>query len=253
MGKQSLMSKQVVESNPGTGLPVGFTGGPVQVAAPLVQRTPFVIFVSTKGQTFAKVAQQIPDIQDGDPVLCRGDSYTRLNPFKFYIISAFQHFSKVNGQGEIFETILDAEQAREEKGQWSEHIETLLVVILPSGELVPATCTFKTTKTNAAHTAIDNLKKAEDAAEWSKLSAEHKASAAVPAAYARFVVTVTLKRGTAKKSGFPFVAANAFVRPTGLADWDSFATFLKDPEKKRLCEAVYNRFTDRCEDIKAGV
>ena len=248
---KSLASKAVVESNPGTGLPVGFTGGHVEVAAPLNVRTPYVLFVSPKGQTFAKIAQQIPDLQDGDPVLVNGDEYTRLNPFRFYIVDAFQHFSAVDGQGQIIETTLDAEKAREDK-EYKEHIETMLIV-QHADNLVPATCTFKTTKTNAAHRALETLKKASDLESWSKLSAEHKASAAVPYPYARFITTVTLKRGTGKKSGFAFVAANGMVRPTGLADWDRLAAFFAVPENKKLAEAVFNRFKDRVEDIKAGV
>lgn len=249
MPKKSLAT---VESNPGTGLPVGFSGGPIEVAAPLIQRIPYVLFVSPKGQTFAKVAQQIPDLQDGESILVRGDNYTRLNPYRFYLIQAFQHFSVVDSQGQIVETTLDPEVAREDKTRkWSEHVECVIIVVLPDNSLVPACCTFKTTKTNAAHKAIDELKVANNIEEWSKKSAEHKASAAVPQAYARFITTVTLKRGTSK-GGFAYVAANAFTRPTGLADWQALANAFQDAEFKKTCEAVYDRYLDRIVDIKQG-
>lgn len=256
MPKSLASRKEVVpvESNPGTGLPVGFTGeSNIATIAPMHQRTPYVLFVSPKGQTFAKISQQIPDLQDGDPILVRGDSYTRLNPFRFYLIQAFQHFSIVDGQGQITETTLDPDVAKEDKDRkWSEHVETVLIAVLPDGSLVPATCTFKTTKTNAAHRAIDELKAAADVDSWSARSPEHKASSVASWPYARFVTTVTLKRGTAKRSGFAFVAANAFTRPTGLADWQALGDSFKDETFKKTCEAVYDRFQDRIADIKAG-
>jgi hypothetical protein len=253
MAKQSLASrKEVVESNPGTGLPVGFDGGPIAVVTPAYQPTPYVLFVSPKGQTFAKVAQQIPDLQDGDAILIRGDSYTRLNPFRFYLVQAFQHFSIVDSQGSITETTFDLETAKQDKTRrWSEHVETVIIVIMPDGSLVPATCTFKTTKTNAAHKAIEEMRAASEVVTWAERSPEHKASSFAPWPYARFVVTVTLKRGTSK-GGFAFVAANAFTRPTGLADWQALAEAFKDDKFKKLCEAVYDRYQDRVADIKSG-
>ena len=255
MAKQSLASrKEVVESNPGAGLPVGFGGeSNIAVSAPLYQTNPYVLFVSPKGQTFAKIAQQIPDLQDGDPVLIRGDKYTRLNPFRYYLIQAFQHFSVVDSLGKILETTLDPETAKNDKARkWAEHVETVLIVILPDGSLVPATCTFKTVKTNAAHKSIEELKAAEDIDSWSERSPEHKASAVAPWPYARFVSTVTLKRGTSK-GGFAFVSANAFTRPTGLADWQALGENFKDDNFKKLCESVYDRFQGRVADIKSGV
>lgn len=256
MAKQSLASRKEVvpvESNPGTGLPVGFGGDLPAVVSPMYQRTPYVLFVSPKGQTFSKVAQKIPDLQDGDPILVCGDSYTRLNPFRFYLIQAFQHFSIVDSQGQITETTLDREKAKADTiRRWLEHVETVLIVILPDGSLVPATCTFKSTKVNAAHKATEELRKAANTEEWAALSPEHKASAIAPWPYARFVATVTTKRGTSK-NGFAFVAANAFTRPTGLADWQALGDAFKDAEFKKLCEAVFYRYQDRIADIKTGV
>lgn len=255
MAKESLASKKnrevtTVESNPGAGLPVGYSGGAL---APVVQtfiRTPYVQFISTKGQSFAEVAAVIRDLQDGDPVLRREDVRpVKLNPFKFYLINAFQHWSLVDNLGSIVKTTLDPEQGTANK--WAEHVETLLIVQLPDGSLSPARCTFKTTKTNAIHAAIKARTQAEDADEWGGLSAEHKESLAVPAVWARYMTTVTLKRGTGKASGFAFVAANGFVSPTGLADWKALAAAFQDGGFKKLADATRESFDTRVADLKS--
>jgi len=254
MAKKSLASMEVapVESNPGTGLPVGFQGGAIQVASPIYQRTPYVLFVSTKGQTYGQLAQRIRDLQDGDPVLVRDENVPplKMNPLRFHLIAAFQHFSVVDSMGAIVKTTFDVETAREDKTQkWLEHVETVILVCLGDGGLCPARMTFKTTKTNAIHTAIAALKDAEDAEKWGSYSAEHKASLVAPTPYARFTATVTLKRGTAKSTGFNFVAANSFITPTGLADWQTIGAAFKDETFCKLCEAVYRRHKDRVGEI----
>lgn len=260
MARPSLASKAKsealvpVESNPGTGLPVGYSGGGVTAASPIYSPTPYVLFVSTKGQTFATVARHIPDLQEGDPVLIRGENVkpVKLNPLRFHLIQAFQHFSVVDSMGQVTKTIFDVEQAREDKTQkWSEHVETVVLACLGDGSVCPARCTFKTTKTNAVHTAIAALQQAENMEEWAKQSPEHRASAAAPQPWARFTATVTLKRGTARASGFNFVAANAFITPTGLADWQTLAAAFQDAEFKKVADAVYRRHQERVAEIKA--
>lgn len=254
MSKVSLASKSKavvpVESNPGTGLPVGFEGGGMAVSAPVFQRTPYVLFVSTKGQTFARLAPQIPGLQDGDPVLVRDEKGLKLNPFKFYLIDAFQHFSVVDNQGAIVKSMFDVERAREDKiNKWNEHIEAVILVV-DGDTLTPARCTFKTTKTAAAHAAVSAAKVAADAEAWGALSAEHKTSLAVPTHWARYITTATLKRGTSK-GGFAFVAANGFVTPTGLSDWNLLSEAFKDDSFRKLCEAVGDRHRERVEEIKS--
>lgn len=251
----NLVPASMPESNPGTGLPVGFSGGGIAVATPIYQRTPYVLFVSTKGQTFAEVARRLPGLQDGDPVLLRdeGTPPVRLNPFRFYLISAFQHFSLVDNQGKITRTILDVEKAREDTAnKWTEHVECVLILKLTDGELVPSRATFKSTKTNAIHKAIEGVQAAGNSEEWAQLSPEHKASLAVPHAWARVLTTVTLKRGTSR-GGFSFVAANGYCEPSGLADWQGLAAAFQDQDFRKLCEAVNLRHNERVAEIKAHV
>lgn len=254
MAKESLASKKhremvPVESNPGAGLPVGYEGGGAVSVVQTFVRTPYVQFISTKGQSFAEVAAIIRDLQDGDPVLRRDNvPPVKLNPYTLYLINAFQHWSMVDNLGQIVKTTLDMKQGKENK--WTEHVEALLIVRLPDGSLSPARCTFKSTKTNAIHAAIKARAQAEDAEAWAALSAEHKESVAVPVAWARYVTTVTLKRGTAKTSGFAYVAANGFISPTGLADWKALAAAFQDATFKKLADATREQFESRVADLK---
>lgn len=244
------MGKSLV-SKPEKGVvPVGFDVSPGEVVH-CPPSANYAFFVSNKGRTFAKVSQQIPAIQDGSAVLCEGSNYSHLNPFRFYLIQALQHWSMLDGEGKITKTTFDAGEAKEDKALWKEHVETLLIVLTPDDRLVPATCTFKTTKCNAAHTAIEAIHLAEDLTAWGKKSPEHKVSLIAPLAYARVLTTVTLKRGTSR-AGYAFVAADAFVRPTGLSDWQLLSESFASDAFQRLCYDARNRFLERIETIKRG-
>lgn len=246
------MNKSLI-SNSGAGLPVGFGGvGGLDVGDQLFQALPYVQFISSKGQSFGEVARQIPSIQDGDPILVRAKAATKLNPFRFYLAAAFQHFSMVDTMGCIVKATLDSTVARSDRA-WQEHIEALIIVVLDD-ELVPARCTFKTTKTNAAHTAIKTLREIrEEPEEWAKRSPEHKLTVKVPLDWARFTTTVTLKRGTSRSTGFNYVAANGFAEPTGAADWKLLADAMKDDNFNMLCDDTLRRHEQRISEVKQKV
>ena len=255
MAKSLAKSRELipVESNPGAGLPVGYDGGGITVSSPIYQASPYVQFISAKGQTFSEVARRIPDLQDSDPVLIRGADAppVRLNPMRFHLIAAFQHFSVVDSVGQIVKSTLDVDFARGDKVEkWLEHVESVIIVCLGDGSVCPARCTFKTTKTNAIHTAIAALNQATDHDEWAKQGPDYRASLAAPHAWARFTATVTLTRGTAKGSGYKYAAAKSFITPTGLADWEALAAAFQDVAFKRVADAVMTRHNARIAEIK---
>ena len=251
---KSLVSSRV-ESNSGVGLPVGFRQAEsnIVVGDPLFQSTAYVLFVSQKGDSFAKLLPKLPGLQDGDPVLVPGgvNPPVILNPFKFYLIAAWQHFSVVTTTGEIVKSTLNPVHVKRNPGsQWNEHIETVLVV--DAGKelgLIPARCTFKTTKCRAAFKAIQTNQQAQDPSLWEKLSPEHKESLVATEAWARFVTTVTLKRMTSKSSGLAYTAADAFCTPTTLADWKRLGHFFQDEKNKAMCDAVMEQHGKRVKQI----
>lgn len=257
MAKQSLVSAASgPESNPGANLPAVFGGSTeLAVGSPVFTGTPYVSFVSVKAPAFAQLQLALPDLDDGDPVMIRPQPSkpVRLSPFRFYLIQAFQHFSVVDTQGTILRTTLDPEKAKvaTQQGKYVEHIETVVLACLPDG-LVPARCTFKSTKANAAHRAVEARRMAETE-EWAKQGPEYKASLVCPMPWARFTTTVQLKAGTSKSTGYRYVAANGRITPSGAGDWTQLGEFFKEKENIALSEAVAEAFQSRVDDVKAKV
>lgn len=246
--------QQNLESNPGAGLPVEYTGtAPIAVQSSIFQLTPYVTFVSPKGQAFASLSVQIPGLGEGDPVLIeQGAPPLKLNPFRFFLTHAYQHWSVVDNIGTIIRSTEDREVAKENPpggGYWAEHIETVLFVRLPD-RVVPARCTFKTTKTNAAHAAIAGLELASSP-EFGDRSPEHKAALQMPYPWARVVTEVSLSTRTSHSSGFRYTAAKGIVKPSVESDWKLFAAFFSDPKNVELAQAVVAAHEDRKDQVKS--
>lgn len=254
MVKKSLAAEaNIIPSNPGAGLPVGFNGpAPLAVSDSLWQPSAYVQFISRKGQAFATVAAHVPGLDEGDPVLIRGEKVKpiKLNPFRFYLIGAFQHFSAVDGMGTITKTVLSKDAVQSDPGtKYLEHLETCIIV-LADGELVPARCTFKSTKINPAHTAVSTLREATETENWASRGEAYKLSCSVAQPWGRFFTTVTLKRGVSRANGFAYVAAGGFVTPTGPVEWKALADFFEGEENQKLCDAAYRRWEERVREIK---
>lgn len=252
MAKQSLVTR--IESNPGAGLPAGFMHSETNLVTkgPVFGLSPYVIFASTRSENFARWSAEVPGLNDGDPLLVRGEKLVRLLPFQFHLIRAFQHFSIVDNTGTILRMTRDPNVAKAEStksARFDEHIETVLLVVLPD-EIVPARCTFKTTKTNAAHKAIQAVTLAATP-EWAKLSPDHKETLNAPQPWMRVLVNVTLKAGTSRSSGFRYVAANASIKPTGVADWRRIGKFFEDEQGTASANEVVAQYERRLEDVMA--
>lgn len=250
MAKKSLVGGQVVESNPGAGALMDPNAATqFQVADPLYQRTPYVQFISNKSPNFGLLSVQVRDLQDGDPVLIlpEPEKPRKLNPLRFYLLNAFQHFSKVDNTGRIEYSVLNADDAKASPDKLAEHVETVILVVEPDG-ITPARCTFKTTKVNAAHTALAAVKQAASA-EWGGLSADHKATLAIPDPRFRFTTTVNLRRGTGRSSGYAYVAASGAIQPCTAGDARLVAEFSADPAQMKLLNAVIAAWQERKSDV----
>ena len=220
--------------------------------------SPYMVFASERSPNFNMWAAHVPDLSEGQPILVRrgaeGPTYDRLSPCKFHLIAGFQHFSELTDRGDFVRTTLDARVAKEdEAGTLRECIETVLLVYAPGGGLVCARCTFKTTKCGAARTAIETLRLAKDAAKWGARSPAHKASLVAQVPWARFAVVVKLKSGTGKDSGRDYIAANAVIVPSALAEWEAIGAFLKVEENQRACREAMDAHKSRVERIKSLV
>lgn len=245
----STQTKTRTESNPGVGLPVPFAteikSSEMKVHEPAVQNTPYVVFVSTKGSAFAGHKDHIANLEDGDPVLVMpdGERVHLAGRFKFYLVFATQYWAHVSNDGAIIRATFDGAEADGDK-DLGEHVDTMLLVPNPvNGQLVPARCTFKTTKTNAAHSALATMKKAENAdMEWYNKSAEHKATLAIPLVRHRFISEVSLKRGFGKHA---YVAANSKQRPVTIAEWNAAKAYLDEVAKTGPANVIANKVVEK--------
>jgi hypothetical protein len=221
--------------------------------APVYQVTPYVNFMSNKGASFAKAVAHIPDLCDGEPVLIRGepDVPIVLRPFKFYLLHDAYHFSHVEETGEISESTFDTEKARAAGKYFSEHIETVILVCLPTA-IVPARCTFKTLKVKASQAAKRGLVDA-GGPNWGKLSADHQATLVSPDPRFRFTTTVHLATQTFRGTGRKGVLATGVCKPTSVADWKQVADAFNDPKFCDLLKATVSRFNERMAEIRGLV
>lgn len=252
MTKKSLASETnaaVVESNPGAGLPVAFLQDTaIEVAAPIFQGTPYVSFVSSRGSGYVRLSSILPDLEEGSPVLIlpQPEKPVLLDPFRYYLVASKYHYSEVDNRGEIVRSTFDRDKAKGDR-QLLEHVEAIILVVL-SDRIVPATCTFKTTKLSGIQPAIEAFTTASTP-EWGALSAEHKASLIVPDPRFRFVTTVRMRPGTSRSTGNNYIAAQGIVRPTGAADWKAIADWLKDQANRERVTAVKARFSRRLQEV----
>jgi hypothetical protein len=194
----------------------------------------------------------IPDLADGDPVLIQPEPLlpVRLSPFRYFFPGfVFQHWSEVDETGSVVSTVL--EDPRERGDPHMEHLECAILVI-HGGKLIPARCTFKTTKADGGHAAVQALKVAQTPA-WADLSPAHKATLIAPAPWLRFTVTVTVQPHTSKATGRKSMIAKGKANPSTAPDWQMIGDFFGNAENVKVTEAVQQAWESRVEEIKRGV
>jgi len=201
-----------------------------------------------KAKVYGELSIRFPDLQSDDPVLFADPAPPeKLKPFRFYLVHAYRHFGKLDNNGVLVESTRDIEKATRDEKTWKEHIETALLVCTAT-DIIPARCTFKTTKTKAAHISIEALKRASTP-DWAKDSPEHTASLVAPDPRFRFTTTVRLSGKPG--SGNPYVVATGVIRPTTMADWTALANKLGDKDWAARCDktiAAWQNHVKYCQE-----
>jgi hypothetical protein len=121
---------------------------------PDVQGCNYVQFVNPKAKRFAEILSatkmKAKDWPEDQPVLNTVGGPVVLDPFEYLLTSQyFQHFSEFDDQYNILSSIMDVDE--KPGGSYTEFVEALIVVH-HKGNIYPATCGFKSTKTAAFHT-----------------------------------------------------------------------------------------------------
>jgi hypothetical protein len=211
--------------------------------------TPYVAFAYVKAKKWPEMSAAIPGLREDEPVLVRGSSYTRLAPFKFFLLSGHQHWAeRARSDGTLLAASL-TDPGRTDKRK--EVVEAALLVFLPDGSVTPARCSFKSTKAPAAKAAV----KARDEAglpEWANRSPAHADTLRYPRPWMRFVTTVALTPRTVRtgeNAGNTYTLANGVVTPTSRAEADALAKHLQDATQHGLVRDVLVAHDERVAEV----
>lgn len=208
---------------------------------------PYVTFAHPMSPLWTKIIAKYPALQEGEQYLVEGETYTKLNPFKYVLMMAKQYWAKGDKTG------LTAASMTEKQFPFKEQIETVIIVFLPD-RLVPATCGFRSTKCGAVHPMVEALAEAATPA-WAEKSPAHKLTLTCEKPFMRFFGTVVLgNQKTSKSSGNPYIPGNVQVSPTTAVEWKQMAEyFVGDSMQVKDFYADLNgiaeTFTRRMEDV----
>lgn len=189
-------------------------------------RSPYVVMPSKIAKAYPKYMAAIPGLKEFDPVLCMPDgSMSKLSPFKFSILNGYQFWADTNASGDFIDVSF------EEVRGWKEHIDLNVFLYLP-GRVLLARIGVATTKCPAFRSAIDELKKAMDDVEWSKMGLGHAQTVKLnlPPNLRFFTVCTLGNPQVSKTSGNVYVSTEGEHSPTGAPEWEMIGTYMKDTE-----------------------
>ncbi len=228
-------------------------GGMVNVDTTGQELSPFVMFFDRRSTQSLRIQSAIRSVQDGDPVLVypEPDKPEPLPTFRFGLFAAQGYFADVDSIGNILKARYETGHFGADGKALREHIDSIIFVHL-ADKVVPARCTWKTTKCLAVKKAVQALKDAADP-EWGGISAEHQASLVAPYPWARFTCTVSTTKRTSRTSGYAYVAADCLVSPTGVGDWKRIGDGLGNEDWMKSMAACIEGYKRRLAEVEAAV
>lgn len=211
---------------------------------------PFVGFVDQKSGNLADLLAA--GLAPGDIYLSHlGDrKNVKLSPFEFMLIKHRQLWVQTDNTYKNVLAVTDRDP-RSYKDPRKENILSVVVVFTPDGP-VAATANFKTTKAEIGRVALRELAKATTP-EWAKQSGDHKLAAGVPLPFARFYVTGTTYKDTAKGSGLPMYVGRAKATVVTPDRWNQVNQFINSEEGAAEIKAAYDVFTARVKELEAKI
>jgi len=150
----------------------------------------YVQFVNTKSKNRDDICDKLnvksKNMIDDFPIVMVAGKPTLLEPFAYIPTEQwFQHFSIMTETYEITESYIDVD---EKPGQdFDDCIETVIIVVTGKGELIPACCLFKNTKTRAFSDVMTYISEQQEKAQGN-------------GAYDSVLATVTLTEYTSKST-----------------------------------------------------
>lgn len=211
---------------------------PIDTNVVETQSLPFVTFAFKMADDWDGMAGAIKGLQESNPVLKVDGEYRPLNPFRAHVVSARQIWVERDQGRDPLSVSVDAVPFESPQ---KEEVHAVLLVY-SAGGLVPATCTFKKGACKGVKTIIDELKIVGDSTrikDWIGKSADHKAAAAIPYPFGRFVATIkSFMKPPKGGKGKPYLITQATCQPTSAADATLLARFFAEQESIDKLNAV---------------
>lgn len=214
---------------------------------------PYVVFAQPKAtEQWTSLVQKVPGVRDGDQVLVypEPEQPVPLRPMRFTMVACKQYWVKKDASGNMLEKPKEEQQSRVKDAngnKWAEEVFAACIVYAPRGgevDAVPATCTFKTVKCQAAITMKQQIEAASKP-EWADQGPAHKAAfAAFSKPFLRVVgaVSTSERKGA---SNFTYVQARAVVAPATPAEYVAVKRLMEEGDGlkklKDLAEQYHSR------------
>ncbi len=249
MAKKSLAAAvaEPVETKETTALALpGGLGGSVAGIVPAENplNLDWVQFYDYRAKNSAKIKAKVPGVQDADPILIQtnGD-ITKLAPFRFHLLKAFQYWARNDGQGKPLEVRTEDPKNKD----FVETIESVILVHAPGGVVV-ATNRAARALTAGMHTVIQELDVCQTP-EWLGRSAAHRETSSIGIPAFRFVAELTSFKKTGN-SGSVYRLSEATCTPNvNLSEVRAAAEFVQSAEG----QAILQKFVDAHENRKREV
>lgn len=241
MGKSLAAQKGIVAPPPDV-----FGSGELINAEDSFERVPYATFLSPKStELWAKAGAAGVALEDGCQVLFfpEPEAPIRLVPMQFMLLAATQYWAETKDRQLVRVSM------RKDIGL-KEQIDAALLIIL-NDKIVPARCTFRTTKCPACLTAVKELKAARETETWAKKSEEHQIVAAhVDNPSYRFTATVRTSGRTAA-SGFAYKLAESTCKPSTPAELKLLQKLFESEDGMKDFKAVGESYQRRINTVKA--
>lgn len=220
--------------------------------------SPYARFCSPKAdEHWGQVDPLFPDLREGDIVIHNAgpEKETKLlRPARFFLISAYQYWAKVDGAFKIVPGTVgfDKPSFDEERKSGLKEFAEALVLFYDGGNIYPASFSARTTKAGAIIAASQALVSASSP-EWGKKSEAHKNSLRFPNPFGRVISEVKITKRIVKSgdnAGKPYLLAKSVSEPSTAEHWDALLRFFQEEGNKETLESAKENYERRKADVE---
>lgn len=192
-------------------------------------------------------AMSLAGLKQADYYINIDDQYTKLDPFRYWLVDAQSFMSKIDESGTVLAITQNMDLKQKLGFDLQEHYVGLFIVDI-NGMLVPARASFRYLKAKTIKSAADAIKMATHPA-WATASDANRVASASSAPFGRIYTEAVMASKVAKsgqRAGKPYDYTIASPRPTTEAQLKLLSTNLADPEFKKKLVTAAQSYLDEC-------